>query len=241
MALARVISMNDYQYTQPIRHVMRFVMLAALGLTVLVSTLSPRPAVANDRPPIEIVGLFKNRAVVRADGGEKLMRVGETTRAGVTLVSANAKEAVVRYRDRRYTLNLSNRVASSFEKVEQRQISVPADKRGQYHVGGTINGNYISFLVDTGASVIAISSQQADRLGLDYRSGKKGVVETAQGRVSSFFFTIDEVDIGGLVAHNVEAAVISGSYPTEILLGMSYLREVAVAEENGVLSLTKRY
>lgn len=220
---------------------LRPVFVALLSLAALVATIDPRAAGAVDRPPIEIVGLFKNRAVVRADGTEKLMRVGETTRAGVELVSANAKEAVVSYRDQHYTLNLSNRVGSSFQKREQSQISVASDNLGQYRVGGTINGEFVSFLVDTGASVVAISSQQADKIGLDYRRGKQGVVETAQGRVSSFFFTIDTLDVGGLVAHNVEAAVIIGAFPTDILLGMSYLRDVAVAEENGVLSLTKRY
>ena len=193
------------------------------------------------RPPIEIVGLFKNTAVVRDGGQERLMRPGDTTRNGVELISANAREAIVRYKGERYTVNLSQRVASTFKEVEQTRISVPADPLGQYRVNGTINGQYVSFLVDTGASVVAISSRTADRIGLEYRGARTGIVETAQGRTKSFFLKLDEVDIGGLVSRNVDAAVITGNYPTDILLGMSYLREVSVEEANGVLSLTKEF
>ena len=99
----------------------------------------------------------------------------------------------------------------------------------------------VKFLVDTGASVVALSAREADGLGLDYLNGTKGSVQTAQGVANSYFLMLDEVVVGGITAHNVQAAVIEGAYPVEILLGMSFLRQVALHEQGGVLTLTAKY
>lgn len=191
--------------------------------------------------PVEVVGLFKNRAVVRVAGGEALIKVGETSKQGVTLISADAMKAHVRYRGQEYHLSLSTRVGASFQQPEQVEISISSDQRGQYRIRGAINNNFTSFLIDTGASVVALSSQEAQGLGLQYERGEKGVVQTAQGTVDSYFVILDEVTVGGLIAYNVEAAVIEGAYPMEILLGMSFLRQVSMREQGGVLTLTQKY
>ena len=93
--------------------------------------------------------------------------------------------------------------------------------------------------MDTGASVIALSSSEATGMGIDYSGGEKGVVHTAQGTVDSFFVILDEVVVGGITAHNVQAAVIEGNYPIDPLLGMSFLRHVRMEENAGVLTLTQ--
>ena len=191
--------------------------------------------------PVEVVGLFKDRAVIRTAQGESMMRVGETSEDGVTLVSADAHEALVRYQGEEYRLKLSNRVGSQFHKVEQQQVSIAPDALGQYRIRGSINNRFVNFLVDTGASVVALSAREADSLGLDYTDGTKGSVQTAQGEAASYFVTLDEVGVGGIIAHNVQAAVIEGAYPLEILLGMSFLRQVALREQGGVLTLTAKY
>ena len=191
--------------------------------------------------PVEVVGLFKNRAVVRVAGGEALIKVGETSPQGVTLISADAKQAHVRYRGQEYHLSISNRVGASFRELEQAHIAIAPDRYGQYRIGGSINDSSTNFLVDTGASVVAISSQEATRMGLLYERGEKGVVETAQGTAESYFMILDEVAVGGIRVYNVQAAVIEGAYPIDILLGMSFLRQVAMREVGGVLTLTQKY
>jgi aspartyl protease family protein len=96
--------------------------------------------------------------------------------------------------------------------------------------------------VDTGASVVAMSSRHAQTLGLDCASvGQPGVVQTAQGTVSSCFLNLSQVTVGGITAHNVQAAVIDGNYPEDILLGMSFLRQVAMENRAGVLTLTAKF
>ena len=189
---------------------------------------------------IEVVGLFKDRAVVRSPAGDELIRVGETSRGGVTLVRADTGGAVVRYRGETQRLSLSNRVGSRFTKNESRSISINADSLGQYRVQGFINERRASFLVDTGASVVALSGQHARSLGIDYSLGQQGTVVTAQGEVGARFITLSTVNVGGVTAHNVAATVIEGNYPVDILLGMSYLNKVNMQNAGGVLTITRR-
>ena len=189
--------------------------------------------------PVEVVGLFKNRAVVRVAGVEELLRVGETSPTGVTLLQSDSYGATVRYQNQEYTLALSDRVAGGFKKPAKPVVIISADPLVQYRIRGAINNRYVDFLVDTGASVIALSSNTADRLGLSYQNGQKGAVATAQGTVESYFVTLDEVTVFGIVVHNVQAAVINGQYPIDTLLGMSFLRLVGLEERGGVLTLTQ--
>jgi len=191
--------------------------------------------------PVEVVGLFKDRAVIRVQGGERLMKVGEVSPEGVRLLSADAREAVVEYNGERHTLSLTSRVAGSYAEVQHARISIPADELGQYRIRGAINDRYVNFLVDTGASVIALSSTTAQSLGIDYQRGQRGSVQTAQGNAESYFLTLDRVTVSGITAHNVQAAVITGHYPQEILLGMSFLRQVSMEESGGVMTLIQKF
>ncbi|MEZ5560181.1 MAG: TIGR02281 family clan AA aspartic protease [Pseudomonadales bacterium] len=215
------------------------VCLQALGALVL--TVAAVLAGAATAVPAEVVALFKDRAMLRSASGERLLRVGETTPEGVTLLAADADRARVRYRDEVVELTLSRRVAGSFAEAERQRVDIAPDAFGQYRIRGAINDRFVNFLVDTGASVVAMSTRHAQSLGLDYERGQPGTVQTAQGLVNSFFVNLDRVVVGGITVPNVQAAVIEGDYPVEILLGMSFLRQVAMEERAGVLSLTQKF
>jgi aspartyl protease family protein len=198
-------------------------------------------AAAGAPAPVEVLALFKDRAVVRAAGAEHLLRVGETSPDGITLVAADANGARVRYRDREYALTLSRHVSGRFREAERQRVAISPDGFGQYRVRGAIGDTFVDFLVDTGASVVAMSARHAESLGLDPQAGQPGMVRTAQGTVRSRFVILDEVTVGGITARNVQAAVIDGDYPLEILLGMSFLRHVGMEEQGGVLTLVQKY
>ena len=191
--------------------------------------------------PVEIVGLFKDMAVIRAGAGEQLLKVGETTPQGVTLVSANSREAVVAWRGTQHTLGLTKQVAGQYAEAQVSEVSIPADNLGQYRIRGAINNHYVDFLVDTGASVVALSSAQADAMGINYKQGQRGTVQTAQGNAESYFMDLQKVTVAGITAHNVQAAIISGNYPVDILLGMSFLKQVSIRENGGVMTLVQNY
>src|SRR5262245_17828574 len=179
--------------------------------------------------PIEALGLFKGRAMLRVQGVEHYMRVGETSPEDAPLVSPTAHEVVVDFKGERYNVGRSDRVGANSNTVTKASIAIVPDNMGQYRVSGAINGQFVNYLIDTGASLIAISSAQAKGLGIPYtRSTEVGSVLTAQGEAKAYFVTLDSVNVGGIESHNVKAAVIEGAYPVEILLGMSYLSTVAM-------------
>jgi aspartyl protease family protein len=190
--------------------------------------------------PVEVLALFKDRAVLRAAGAEHLLRAGETSPDGVTLIEADADGARVRYLGEEYRVTLSRHVAGTFLAPERQTVAIPPDPLGQYRVRGAINGTFVDFLVDTGASVVALSRRHARTLGLELEGAEQGLVQTAQGRVDAYFVNLNEVVVGGLTAHNVQGAVIDSDFPVDILLGMSFLRHVGLEERGGVLTLLQR-
>lgn len=210
-----------------------------LALIVLLHTLwFAAPVVAN--APVEVVALFKDRAVIRSGSTEQMLKVGET-RDGVKLIAANPFGAQVAFQGQVFDLNLSSRVAATFMKPQQASVRLNQDPLGQYRVRGTINASPVNFLVDTGASVVAMSEVHARRVGLDYVDAQQGKVQTAQGLADAYFTELNQVSIGGIVLNNVKATVISGEYPVEVLLGMSFLNQVNMQDTEGVLTLTARF
>jgi aspartyl protease family protein len=105
-----------------------------------------------------------------------------------------------------------------------RIVSIGRDHRGHFKAHGRVDGRQVSFMVDTGASVIALTERDADRLGIrPSRSAYTAPVQTANGVVRAAPVTLNSVDIGGLVVRDVRALVVSGGGLSENLLGLSYL------------------
>jgi len=197
---------------------------------------------ANANAPVEAVGLFKDRAMIRVLGVEHYLTVGQTSPEGATLVESDAQHAVVRYKDESYKLTLSDRVGGTFQAPTNAMLSIAPDQIGQYRAQGTINGRSADFLVDTGASLVAISERSAKEMGISYaNSPERAPVVTAQGQIDSYLVDLDTLTIGGIQTHHVRAAVIPGDYPLEVLLGMSFLRKVKMEEQAGVLVLKQLY
>ena len=209
--------------------------LGALMLTLFVGAQAMAAA------PVEAVALFKDRAVVRTMSGQEMVKRGETSTHGVTLLAADPFKAQVRYQGEEYTLTLSARVASSFAKPAQDVVRINRDDYGQYRMRGAINGHYVDFLVDTGASVVAMSQVHAESMGLDFRAGQPGMVQTAQGNANAYFVMLDEVTLGGITRNKVRATVIQGTYPVDVLVGMSFLNQVQLNDNEGVLTLTAKF
>ena len=106
----------------------------------------------------------------------------------------------------------------------QRMVTIGRDHRGHFQANGRVDGRQVSFMVDTGASVIALTERDADRLGIrPMRGSYTASVSTANGVVRAAPVTLNSVDIGGLVVRDVRALVVPGGGLSENLLGLSYL------------------
>ena len=208
---------------------------SVISFCVLVST----SVNAEERLNIVVKGLFTDNAIVIVDGKQRFLKKGKTSPEGITLLSADSKQAKIRYKDKVRTLSLSKDIGSSYVEPTVKEVRLQRGRNGHYFSPGTINGRQTNFLVDTGASTVALSSTDAEGLSLDYKSGSKVRVNTASGVSDAYQITLREVAIGGLSVNNVRAVVIEGNYPLQILLGNSFLSEVEMEVDQGVLVLQK--
>lgn len=187
---------------------------------------------------VMVEALLPGAAVVQINGERKMLKAGQS-HGGVTLVAADAKTATLSINGQRKVVGISQRIGTSYEEPEEQVVTIARDAMMQYQTVATINGRTVRVLVDTGANVVAMSTGHARALGVDYIAGQPSQVQTASGLESAWVVKLRSVSIGGIEVNNVTASVVDGSYPTTILLGMSYLQHVKMQENNGVLSLSR--
>lgn len=186
---------------------------------------------------IQAVGLMTNMAIIEVDGQRVTLRKGEV-KQGVTLLESNSKEALVEYNGKRTRLSLGLSVASTYAKPATEEVRLYRENNGHYFARVKVNGKTIDALVDTGATNVAMSSDVAMKLGINYASGQKGQSSTAGGLVNSYSLRANHVQIGGIKKYGVMLTVIEGSFPEIPLLGMSFLNQMSMSEDGGVLTLT---
>lgn len=193
-------------------------------------------------PNVRVEGLFKGAAVLNIDGQQVMLREGKTGPSGVKLVSATSRVAVVEIDGKRHELSLHMAIGGQFQEAELKQVVIRKNDSDQYLVNGSINGQSVKFLVDTGATTVAMNEMDARRLGLQYRiNGKESQVVTASGVSKSWSVRLDAVKVGEIQVSNVDAMVVQGGYPSQVLLGMTYLNHVKLQEHNSVMMLEKKY
>ena len=121
---------------------------------------------------------------------------------------------------------------------EDGTISVSLDQHisGHYFSKGMINDQPVKFLLDTGATDVAIPESVAKRLGLVY--GQKIFIKTANGTSTAYDTRIRTLSLGGIVQHDIQASIATGMEGDQILLGMSFLRHLDFVQRDGVLTLS---
>ncbi len=188
---------------------------------------------------LNILGLFKGKAIVQIDGKQRLLTVGEKSPEGVILISANSREAILEIEGERNTYTIGAHISGKFNKPKSGTISTIApDSNGMYWANGSINGFQVSFVVDTGATLIAMNRHQARRIGLNYKlEGRVSSANTASGVSKIYIINLDKVKVGDIELKNVEGAVHDSDFPKIILLGNSFLNRVSMKREGRILQL----
>jgi aspartyl protease family protein len=120
-----------------------------------------------------------------------------------------------------------------------RSLNIPRDGRGHFKVDGRIDGQRIAFMVDTGASVVALNESTAARFGLRPPPGEyKATVATANGNIKAARAQLAMVDLGGIIVRDVDAMVLPDEALSENLLGLSFLSKLKRFEyANGMMVL----
>ncbi|MEO8928635.1 MAG: TIGR02281 family clan AA aspartic protease [Caldimonas sp.] len=191
---------------------------------------------------VSMAGSLGRNALLVIDGKPHNVAVGATV-AGVKLVSVSGNDALVEVAGKRVALQLGGAQVNLGGKQSEgsgKQIVLTADAAGHFFTAGTINGKAVRFVVDTGATTVSMSQEEADRIGLDYKSGPRGMSRTANGVVPVYRTQLASLRIGDVQVYNVDASVLPGQM-SQILLGNTFLTRFQMKRENDVMTLDMRF
>jgi aspartyl protease family protein len=188
---------------------------------------------------IDVRGLFKNAAMISINGEQQLLKVGEESPEGIKLIDASSRGATVEINGEALKLDLSSRISAQFSPRQATTVAIQLDQN-HYRTSGAINGRPVMFIVDTGATITAMNSNQAAALGLDLSRARPVNATTASGQVGSLQLVVERIDVGDIQVSNLLVLVLPGEFPEEILLGMNFLRHVEMSENAGLMLLKGR-
>ncbi|HKX41554.1 MAG TPA: retropepsin-like aspartic protease [Burkholderiaceae bacterium] len=190
---------------------------------------------------VSMSGSLGDKALLVIDGTPRTVATGSTVQ-GVKLIRVSGQEAVVEVGGQRRTLALGGQVnvGGADAPGGGSTIVLSADAAGHFWAQGTINGKSVRLLVDTGATNVAMSQSEADRLGIAYRDAQRGLSNTANGQVVSYRVPLTSVQVGDVAVYNVAASIVPVTMDY-VLLGNSFLTRFQMKRENDTLTLVKRY
>jgi aspartyl protease family protein len=193
------------------------------------------------RADVALVGTIGDKAAVIAiDGGDpKTVKVGQTW-SGVTIIAVEKDRAIVEIDGKKRVLAQGQHYRQAGAVAERQSVTLAADSAGHFISEGSINGIPIRFIVDTGATSIALPGAEAQRMGIDYRRGQRGFTQTANGPVPIYFVHLESVRLGSIELNGVEAIVIERGLNIA-LLGMSFLGRVEMRQEGNTMTLLRRF
>ena len=198
--------------------------------------LLPAIAMATE---VSVVGVKPGRsAEVVIDAGAPLtLEIGETAE-GVKLLRADANGAVLSIDG--LTKRLPIVAAPRVDREVSTRLTLRADAQGQFFASGAVNGRPVRFIVDTGATYTALSRTVAQRIGLDYRTGRPTQTMTANGAVSGWLVTLGSVRVGDLSERGMEAVVFDNDALPVVLLGTNFLARFDLQRQGATLILHRR-
>jgi aspartyl protease family protein len=209
---------------------------------LLVAALCAVAAVAHAAGSVTLTGTIGSRAILIVNGASpKTVAVGETFQ-GVKLVSLQAEQAVVELEGKRVNLRMDTPVSigGGGGSGGGNRIVLPADSRGHFLTQGSINGRAVTFMLDTGATNVALSAADAQRIGLDYTKGQPVQIGTANGMTQGYRLRLQSVRVGDVEVYDIDAVVSQQPMPF-VLLGNSFINRFSMRRDSDQMVLEKRY
>ncbi|XVJ70250.1 MAG: TIGR02281 family clan AA aspartic protease [Rhizobacter sp.] len=207
----------------------------------MLATTQAGLALAQKGASVALSGVMGTKALLVVNGAPKTLGVGDV-HAGVKLVSVSAQDALVEVDGKRVQLSLGGthvNLGGNSSEGSGSRIVLTAGSGGHFVTRGSINGRSVRFMVDTGATTVAMSQAEAERIGVKYTDGQVGAANTANGQVMMYLIKLDSVRINDVQVFNVDAAVLLAPMDM-VLLGNSFLTRFQMKRENNVLTLDKK-
>jgi aspartyl protease family protein len=201
-------------------------------------------AVTAQSQSVTLSGMVGSKALLIVDGSApKILAAGESFN-GVKVVSTQGDTAVLMVGGKRLNMRVGDAPASVGEQAGSKssgsKIVLQVGDGGHFLAQGSINGKSVQFMVDTGATAVAMGAAEAKRMGIDYTAGKPVRMSTANGQAMGYLLTLNSVRIGDVEVQNVEAIVSQQAMPY-VLLGNSFLTRFSMRRDADQMVLERRF
>ena len=216
-------------------------MLKAAKTTALMAMLLTGSLV--QAQSVALAGMLGSKALLVINGSSaKTVAAGET-HDGVKVISTNGDLAVIEQGGKRSTLRVGEapvHMSASKSGGKGDKIVLTVGSGGHFMTAGQINGRAVQFMVDTGATSIAMGAQDAERAGINYKAGQPVTMSTANGNTQGYRVKLDSVRVGEVEVFSVDAVVTPQAMPF-MLLGNSFLGRFQMLRDNDQMTLTRKY
>ena len=212
-----------------------------LGALIIVGTLALGGAASAQT--VSMAGsIGDSKALLMINGAPHTLAIGNTVK-GVTLKRVMPGQAEVEIGGKTMLVAMGGAPASvgggGSGGATGREILIAAGPGGHFVTSGQINGKAVQLMVDTGATSVAISRSEAERIGIDWKNGQRGVSQTAGGVVPTYGVQLTSVRIGDVEVFGVNAMILPVEMPF-VLLGNSFLTRFTMRRDANVMKLEKR-
>ncbi len=185
-------------------------------------------------------GMLGDKALLIIDGQAHGVAVGATVE-GVRLVRLDGAVAQVEIGGKAQVLHMGGGAVVGVDTsgATGTRIVLAMGPGGHYMGQGSINGRAVPFMVDTGATFVALSNDMAADLGIDTSKGTTAHMSSANGNMTARRVTLASITVGDVTVHNVEAAISPQPMPF-VLLGNSFLRRFQMRSDDDTLTLLRK-
>lgn len=216
-------------------------LITAANITALLAALTALPLAALAQS-VALSGVMGSKALLVVGGGEpKALGAGESHQ-GVKVISVTGDQAVLDIKGQRTNVRVGEAPVSQGARpggANGSKIVIPMGTGGHFFAQGYVNGKPIEFMLDTGATTIAMGVSDARRMGLDYQKGQMVRMGTANGLAQGYKIKLTTVKIGDVEVYDVDAIV--GPDMPFALLGNSFLSRFNMNKTVDLMVLDKRY
>jgi aspartyl protease family protein len=209
----------------------------------LIAALAAAAPIALHAQSVSMAGsIGDTKALLMINGAPHTLAVGSTVK-GVTLKRVMPGQAEVEIDGKTLVVGMGGAPASvgggGGGGASGREILIAAGPGGHFMTSGQINGKAVQFMVDTGATTVALSRSEAERIGVDWKQGQRGLSQTAGGVVPVYVVSLTSVRIGDVEVFGVNATIIPVEMPF-VLLGNSFLSRFSMRRDSDVMKLEKK-
>jgi aspartyl protease family protein len=194
---------------------------------------------------VNLAGVSGDKALLVVDGAPPRFVATGQSHAGVKLLRVTGNEATVQVNGQAMLLKLGETPANvtapstGGSAGNGHKVVLTADSQGHFQTLGSINGQTVNFLVDTGATWVILGQAEAQRIGLKAQPGNRVRVNTANGTVEGHEHRLDKVRLGDAEVRDVKAVVLPQPMPF-VLLGNSFLTRFQMVRVNDQMTLERK-